>query len=121
MTDNGEVSFYDQTGRITMTGALSPATLAHYESIGASYVAGIYDTALYFVQGGTIVTRPASPAILVDFDLVDVHIGSVVRINKTDYVADSDTVHLSLTYPGDYDVTVLDFPYQDAVFKVTKI
>ncbi|MFZ6734748.1 hypothetical protein ACO0LG_22685 [Undibacterium sp. Ji42W] len=120
MTENGEVSFYDQTGRITMTGALSPATLAHYDSIGATYVAGIYDTNLCFVQGGALVARPESPVILVGFELVDVHVGSVVCINKSKYVAESDTVHLSLTYPGDYDVTVLDFPYQDAVFKVTK-
>ena len=120
MTDSSEVSFYDATGRITMTGALTPATLAHYVSIGAQFVAGIHDTALCFVQGGAVVARPVSPVLLVEGQLVDLHVGSVIRINKTEYVADSDTAQLCLIYPGDYTITVLDFPYQDKVFKVTK-
>jgi hypothetical protein len=108
---------YDDTGRILATGSMPAAMLALQD--GNIYV-GTADTDRHYVANGVAHPRPPNPAALTGATLSNLPVPCVIRINASEYPCADGTATLNLTLAGIYTVTVIAFPFLDAVFTITK-
>lgn len=67
----------------------------------------------HYVKDGIIEERPTLPIVLDDNVLRGVPEGSTVVIDYENYTADGSDIELEFGHPGDFQVRVEKFPYQD--------
>lgn len=108
---------YDDVGRILATGSMPAAMLSLQD--GNIFV-GSADADRHYIANGVVRPRPANPATLAGATLSNLPAPCVIRINASEYTCADSTATLNLTLAGTYAVTVIAFPFLDAVFTITK-
>jgi hypothetical protein len=108
---------YDDAGRILATGSMPAAMLTLQD--GNIFV-GTADADRHYITNGVAHPRPANPVTLTGTTLSNLPVPCVVRINASEYSCTDGTATLNLTLAGTYTVTIVAFPFLDAVFTITK-
>ncbi|MFZ6813761.1 hypothetical protein ACO0K3_04790 [Undibacterium sp. Rencai35W] len=108
---------YDNTGRILATGSMPAAMLALQDG---NIYAGTVDADRHYIADGVALPRPVNPATFAGATLSNLPAPCVIRINASEYPCTDSTATLNLTLAGTYAVTVIAFPFLDAIFTITK-
>lgn len=73
----------------------------------------IQDIDGYYVSNGTLIKRPLLEIHLNGFTLNGVPKGAVITIENATYKADGTAIKLKFDLPGEYQVKISHWPYQD--------
>lgn len=109
-----QFSFCDSVGRILQHALCRDADAEATATVsGLKKIEGHYDSTIFFMEGGNIIERPVMNVTYANKTLINIPIGSVVRIDNEEYETDGTDVELSFLHDAEYHIQVINFPYQD--------
>lgn len=104
----------DAMGLVVMTGACTGEELKMQRAPqGMRLVQGIGRLGLDYVQGESVMPRPALPARIDGSVLRGVPAGALITIDTSTYTADGTDIRLVFDLPGTYTIRVQHPPYLD--------
>ena len=119
MNEGVSVIVYGADGRIQYVSHVPAHLAALQASDGLLWMLGEANPSVHYVLNSEVTLRPENPVRLDQQTLRDLPVPATIRIGSAVYEVNESVVELEMTYPGDYFIQVLAFPYRDVILKVT--
>jgi hypothetical protein len=115
---------HDQNGMIVRTGSAPEGMISIQAGTGEYAIEAAGDDLTQYVVGGAVTDKPAMPVSIdkttVSADGIDlatisgIPVGALCRVASiAEAVVNDGTIELTFDNPGDYEITIIAFPYLD--------